>query len=386
MITLTTANNALQSFYLDAVAHQLNMEINPFLAQVKQHTADVYGKDVKKVVRYGISGGIGAGSEDGTLPTAGNGNYLVFTSALKNLFGSIRITDKAIKASATDESSFVNLLNEEMEHLVKSASYNFGRMLFGDGTGTLATVSAASMGKLTVDSTKNIDEGMIVDVHSASGSAIVSGKRITAIDRDNNYVTIEGSYSTDSLSSASFITLQNSYNMELTGLGAIFSTSALYGLSRSSSACMTPYSKASVGAISENVIQTAIDTIDERSGSKVNFIICSYGVKRALAEVLSSSRRSLDTMELNGGYIAMNFNGIPVVADRFCPEGTMYLLNTDDFGLYQLGDWDWLRGDDGGILKQIAGSPVFEATLAKYADLMCVRPCGQGMLSGITEA
>lgn len=386
MITLTTANNALQSFYLDAVAHQLNMEINPFLAQIKQHTADVYGKDVKKVVRYGMNGGIGAGSEDGTLPTAGSGNYLVFTSSLKNLFGSIRITDKAIKASATDENSFVNLLNEEMEHLVKSASYNFGRMLFGDGTGKLATVSAASMGKLTVDSTKNIIEGMIVDVYSSSGSAIVSGKRITAIDREGGTVTVEGTYSSDSLSSASFITLQNSYKQELTGLGALFGTSSIYGVSRSASSCMSPYSQTSLGDISENAIQTAIDTIDERSGSKINFIVCSYGVKRALANVLASSRRSLDTMELNGGYIAMNFNGIPVVADRFCPEGTMYLLNTEDFGLYQLGDWDWLRGDDGGILKQVAGSPVFEATLAKYADLMCVRPCGQGMLSGITEA
>lgn len=386
MITLTTANNALQSFYLDAVAHQLNMETNPFLAQIKQHTADVYGKDVKKVVRYGMNGGIGAGSEDGALPTAGSGNYLVFTSSLKNLFGTISITDKAIKASATDEGSFVNLLNEEMEHLVKSASYNFGRMLFGDGTGKLAAVSAAAMGRLTVDSTKNIAEGMIVDVYTSGGTAIVTGKRITAIDRDNCYVTVEGSYSSDSLSSASFITLQNSYKMELTGLGALFGTSSIYGVSRATAACMTPYSKASVGEISENAIQTAIDTIEERSGSKINFIICSYGVKRALANVLASSRRSLDTMELNGGYIAMNFNGIPVVADRFCPDGTMYLLNTEDFGLYQLGDWDWLRGDDGGILKQVAGSPVFEATLAKYADLMCVRPCGQGVLSGITEA
>jgi len=386
MITLTSANNALQSFYLDAVAQQLNMEINPFLAQIKMRSTDVYGKDVKKVVRYGVNGGIGAGTEDGDLPAAGNGNYLVFTSALKNLFGTIRISDKAIKASATDDASFVNLLNEEMEHLIKSASYNFGRMLFGDGTGKLATVSAAASGKLTVSSTKNIVDGMIVDVCNSSGTAIAAGKRITAIDRTNGYVTIEGSYTADGLSKASFITLQNSYNLELTGLGAIFSTSDLYGVARSASACMTPYSKASQGTISENAIQTAIDSIEESSGSKINFIMCSYGVKRALAQVLATSRRSYDTMELNGGYIAMSFNGIPVVADRFCPDGTMYLLNTDDFGLYQLGDWDWLRGDDGGILKQAAGAPVFEATLAKYADLMCTRPCGQGVITGITEA
>lgn len=386
MITLTTADNALQSFYLDAVAHQLNMEINPFLAQVKQHSVNVYGKDVKKVVRYGISGGIGAGTEDGALPAAGNGDYLVFTTSLKNLFGTIRISDKAIKASATDDGSFVNLLNEEMEHLVKSASYNFGRMLFGDGTGTLATVSAATAGKLTLDSVKNCVEGMRVDVYDSSDTVIAAGARISTVDRSSNYIILEGAYSADALEDADFITVQNSYEQELTGLDAIFSSDVLYDVPRISNAFMKPYTATSVGTISENAIQTAIDTIEERSGSKINFIMCSYGVKRALAQVLAASRRSFDTMELNGGYKAMNFNGIPVVADRFCPDGTMYLLNTDDFGLYQLGDWDWLRGDDGGILKQVAGTPVFEATLVKYADLMCTRPGGQGMLSGITEA
>jgi len=386
MITLTTANNALQSFYLDAVAQQLNMEINPFLAQVKQHSTDVYGRDVKKVVRYGMNGGIGAGSEDGALPTAGGSNYLVFTSELKNLFGTIRISDKAIKASSTDDSSFVNLLNEEMENLVKSASYNFGRMLFGDGTGKLATVSAAISDKLTLDSVKNCVDGMLIDVRSSTGAIIAGGKKITNVDRSGNFINIEGDYDADAFENASFITLQGSYNLELTGLGALFSSNAIYGVNRTASPCMKPYTKTSLGTISEIAIETAIDTIAEDSGSKVNFIICSYGVKRALAQVLSSSRRAVDTMELNGGYLAMNFNGIPVVADRFCPKGTMYLLNTDDFGLYQLGDWDWLKGDDGGILKQVAGAPVFEATLAKYADLMCVRPCGQGMISGITEA
>ena len=81
----------------------------------------------------------------------------------------------------------------------------------------------------------------------------------------------------------------------------------------------------------------------------------------------------------------MMYNGIPVVSDRFCPEGTMYLLNTDDFVLHQLCDWQFLEGEDGRILKQVAGKPVYTATLVKYADLICLKPIGQAMLSGITE-
>lgn len=45
----------------------------------------------------------------------------------------------------------------------------------------------------------------------------------------------------------------------------------------------------------------------------------------------------------------------------------------------------WLEGEDGKVLKQVAGKPVYTATLVKYAELMCYRPCGQAKLTGITE-
>ena len=124
--------------------------------------------------------------------------------------------------------------------------------------------------------------------------------------------------------------------------------------------------------------------MEESAGSKINFIVCSWGVRRALYDVLSAYRQ-IESVELAGGAKAITFNGIPVVADRFCPDGTMYLLNTDDFRLHQLCDWQWLEGENGRILAQVAGKPVYTATLVKYAELLCSRPCGQAVLRGITE-
>ena len=181
--------------------------------------------------------------------------------------------------------------------------------------------------------------------------------------------------------------VQGSYGLELTGLGAIFGEgTTLYGLTRSENKWLEPYKKDVNGAISETAIQTAIDRLEERAGSRINFIVCSRGVKRALQNYLTQYKRITDVTELAGGYKAITYNGIPVVADRFCPEKTMYLLNTDDFCLHQLCDWKWLEGDDGRVLRQVAGKPLYTATLVKYADLICTRPCGQGMLYGITEA
>lgn len=388
MVTMTTADNALKSFYLGAVSDMLNTSVNPLLAQIKQSTADVWGKDVRRLVRYGVNGGVGAGTEAGNLPAAGGNRYAQFVTTLKNLFGTIEISDKAIRSSANNEGAFVNLLSDEMDGLIKSSSFNFGRMLFGDGSGTLTKVSSIASGVVTVESVKNLAEGMIVDFVSASGNSVLAGGRtILSINRSNKTVTVDGATLTsEGVPAASRIVVQNSDGLELTGLGAIFGDGdTLYGVSREDNEWMNPYKKGSVGSISETAIQTAIDYLEETSGSRVNFIVCSWGVKRALAEYFSTYKRIVDTMELAGGYKAMSFNGIPVVADRFCPDGTMYLLNTDDFCLHQLCDWQWLEGEDGKVLRQVAGKPVYTATLVKYADLVCTRPCGQAMLSGITE-
>ena len=390
MITMKTADDALKSAYLGVVSEQLNTAINPLLAKIKQSAQDVWGKEIRRLAQYGINGGIGAGDEDGALPEAAGNNYEQFVLTLKNLYGTIEISDKAIRASENSSGAFVNLLNAEMEGLLKASSYNFGRMLFGDGSGVLCAVNSVNNGVVTVDNVKNLVEGMVVDFRSDDGT-VISGatqRRIVSIDRASKTVTVTGTTLTSTLiPEGTIVTVQGSYNQEITGLGAIFKDSgSIYGLDRSTHKWLIPYIKNNVGNISETAIQTAIDYLDENAGSRVNFIICSSGVKRAFQNHLSTYKRNIDVLDLNGGYKALSYNGIPIVSDRFCPEGTMYLLNTDDFVLHQLCDWKWLEGEDGRVIKQVADKPVYKATLVKYADLICSRPCGQAMLTGITEA
>lgn len=388
MVTLQSADSALKTLYLGVVSEQLNTEVNPLLAKIKQTTADVWGKEVRRLAQYGLNGGVGAGTEDGNLPIAAGNNYGQFVTTLKNLYGTIEISDKAIRASASDAGAFVNLLNAEMEGLLKAASYNFGRMLFGDGSGVLATVVSVTNSIIQVDSVKNIVEGMVVDFMLGETPSTITGRRITTVDRTAKTITVTGSGITSTnVPEGATITVQGSYGEEITGLKAIFkNTGSLYGLSRTANKWLIPYMKNNVGDISETAIQSAIDYLEENAGSRVNFIVCSSGVKRAFQNHLASYKRNIDVMDLQGGYKAISYNGIPVISDRFCPEGTMYLLNTDDFALHQLCDWKWLEGEDGKVIKQVAGKPVYTATLVKYAELICARPCGQAMLSGITEA
>lgn len=381
MVTLDSADNALKKVYLDVVANQLNDGVNPLLTKIEKTTQDVWGKEIIKVAPFGINGGIGAGDEAGVLPESASNNYVKFVSELKNLYGKIEISDKAIRATENNAGSFVNLLNAEMEGLLKASQFNFGRMLFGDGTGKIAIVKSVSDGVCTFDTVKNMIEGLVVDIYSTSGKLCTT--RITSIDRMAKTAQFSSTLP-ETVVANCFLTVQNSYQKELTGLGAIFGTGDLYGVSRSTNAWMNPYTKTSVGSITDDVIQSAIDYLEENIGSQIDYITCSSDVKRMYQAYLASYRRNIDVMELQGGFKAISFNGIPVVSDRFAQDGTMYLLNTKDFSLHQLCDWQWLSGEDGRILRQNAGYPTYSATLVKYADLICNRPAGQAKLSGIT--
>ena len=385
MVTLQSAENALKTVYLGVVSNQLNINANPLLGKIKQTTKDVWGKEVRKLAPFGINGGIGAGAETDELPKAAGNNYVQFVSDLKNLYGKIELSDKAIRASENNAGAFVNLLNDEMEGLIKASSFNFGRMLYGDGSGLLATISEVDSSKkvLTCDSVRNFIEGMVVDIY-ASTTKVVAGARISFVDRVNKKIHIVFSGDVSGVAQNGTIYVQNSKGYEITGLGKIFSDSqTLYGVSRSDYPWLSPFVKTSAGEISDGLIQGAIDFLEEVSGSTINYIACSSKVRRAYQEYLGAYRRNVDVMELAGGYKAITYNGIPLVADRFVEDDAMYLLNTDDFTMHQLCDWKWLEGEDGRVLKQNAGYPTYTATLVKYAELVCDKPNGQAKISGI---
>ncbi len=378
MITISNADAALKDYYLDAVNAQLNGEVSPFFNAIAKSSENVFGKDVKLTIAKGDMTGVVAGSEDGALPTPRSNRYFNITLPLKNIYGTIEISDKAMRASENSAGAFVNLLNAEMEGLVAGAKANFARMLYGDGNGLLCNVVSKKSAKvLAVNNAKTYFNGLNVTIDTT----IPTQNKIVGVDTAKNELTFQNNIA-ESFPGGEAIYLTGAKGNELIGLAGIFDKKTLYGYTKADEGYFQPYCKTltSSSPLTESDIVEAIDTLEESADSKVNMILCSHKMRKKIASLMSASRRIVNTADIAAGYSSIVINDVPVYADKFCPDNRIYFVNTDDFMLNQLCDWAWLEDEGGRILKQVAGKAAYTATLVKYAELVCKRPCGQGLI------
>ncbi len=378
MITIANADAALKDYYLDAVSAQLNGEVSPFFNAIAKTSENVFGKDVKLAIAKGTMAGVVAGAEDGELPSPRSNRYYGVTLPLKNIYGTIEISDKAMRASGDTSGAFVNLLNAEMEGLVAGAKANFARMLYGDGNGLICTVtSKKSDHQLAVNSAKSYFVGLKVKI----GATSPIETEITAVDVAGKTITVSASLTSATFSGGEKVTIQGAEGNEIIGLAGIFDGTSLYGYTKSEEAYFSPYVKnVTASQLAESDIVDVIDSLEESNDGKVNMILCSHKVRKSIAALMSASRRIVNTAEIAAGYSSIIINDVPVYADKFCPDDRIYFVNTDDFSLNQLCDWAWLEDEGGRILKQVAGKAAYSATLVKYAELVCKRPCAQGVI------
>lgn len=290
MITLETANNALKCVYLGVLQNQLDCNIDCVLGRIKHTTSEVYGKEILVVTYI-------------------NGKPYTLRSELANIYAKLEISDKAIRVSQNSAGAFVNLLNDEMEQLIKSTSMHLVNSFYGE-------------------------------------------------DKPHEYMTEQEK--------------KNYVPLVMNGLKYLFDDNEelLYGVKREE---IKPITK-TIDELNDANIQAIIDDYNE----DVNFIICSPKTKRDYMEYLNKNRRNIELIEMNGGFKCIAFNRIiPIATNKNVPDNEIYLINTDDFKLHQLCDWEWIEGEDGSILRQVPCYPTYSAQLVKYANYICSQPTNQ---------
>jgi hypothetical protein len=386
MITVTTAENALKNIYLDSVISDINTKTNPFLTMIEQNTKVASGKDAKVSIRAGSSA-VGVGTESGDLPQSGNERQIDISVPLKNLYGTFQITDKALKAASLDANAFASLLGGEMQNLVAAAQNNLTTMLYGNGKKLLAVFDFANLNSdrtvVTLNSRYigNFTSGLAVSVYTAGGSKVSTAAATVTVNATAKTLTFSAALSSNK-SDKYYIYPTSDDGTSMNGIDSVFESSP-YGISTTDNPDMAPCkfidTDATLHVLDEDAAMDFMDRYEEHcQGAAADIILTHPTVKKAIFESLRDTRANITTAELAGGFRGFTFNGIPLYSDVKCRGGTLYALNSKSFAMHQLCDWTWLSNEDGTILKQQSGKPVYSATLVKYADLVCDKPFLQG--------
>jgi len=409
-VSLAIGTAVLKQIYSDGVNDQINNETIA-LGQIKstsKNITNVGGAGVAFVAHFGRNHGIGARGELERLPAAGQQVYARGTTGLKSLYGAIQATGQVMNQAKSNPQSFIDYVGEEMSRLKSDLAKDQNRQVYGDGTGTLATVRTAgtTVTTVAVDDTIYFGIGARVDILTASTltNAVPTPRNtaayvtITNVDDVNRTITIDAGTTVgvgDAIvrsgrtSSTSGV---NSWNKEWTGFKAIINnTGTLYGIDPNTysdwkSVVNTPADAG--GDLTELDLDKVIQDV-RRKGSRPSRIITTPGVYRAYWSALQGFRQYVNKTDLNGGIgggltFTTPYGDIPMVTDFDAPKGVAWFPNDKELALNTNVGWEWID-EQGATWQKIPGYDGFIAEMRSYSEMTTYRRNAHGKLSGITE-
>lgn len=384
---LTAANAILKEDYLGPTREQLDND-NYVVNKITKNKQEATGKEFWVPLHHGRNNGIGYRAEGAALPTAGNQKYKEALASCKYLYGGIEITGPTIKAMRNDKGAFIRAVDSEMKGLLRDLKDQRARALFGDGTGRLGTFAVnTAVNLLTVDKIKYFQVGMKIDIVNAAGTVTVANREITLIDKAAKKITISGAAVTTA--ATDFAVVTGDYNIETMGLGGIMSqTLTLQNIDPAVQTWWKPSRVANGGtprAVSQPLMRLAVDDA-ELEGGKIDLITGSYGVRAAFEALLNQNVRFVSPMELEGGYKALDFDGMPIIVDRYHESNRMYFIDSSEIDLYQLSDFEWMEDDKGAALAPVPGFDKYAAMMYAYETLVTYKRNAHTELADLTEA
>jgi hypothetical protein len=137
-------------------------------------------------------------------------------------------------------------------------------------------------------------------------------------------------------------------------------------------------------ALTLNLMQKMFDKVEEKAGKDYgpDAVLTTRAIRREYLDQVRADRRHVNTMQLDGGWTGLDYNGIPLMVDNDAIDGEMYFLTMKDIQLYRMSDYDWMS-KDGSVLFRIADYDAYEAVMFRYAELGIKRRNSQGVITDI---
>lgn len=395
--SLVTAANILKEVYEPGgINDQLQSEVTA-LTRVERTSegvsSDVGGKYVRFPIRTQRNHGIGARNESEALPTASSQSYQSAQVSLKYLYGSLQLTGQTFELADSNYQAFASSLDQEVSGLKEGLRKDLSRQVYGTGKGVMAT--ATSAGTTTTFITTNpqyLEAGMIVDLYSSADALKTAGATVVSISGTTVTLT-----TVSATASGDYLTRAGAVNREITGFGAILSTTAtIYNINPASVPVWVPtsnYNGGTLRSLTEALMIQQVDAIRKAGGGSPTVILTSLGVRRSYFALLQSQRRIVNNSNFEGGFSGLAFTvdsaDIPLVSDVDCPPSQMKFLNEKQLKIYQAADWAFMNRDGSTWNRVVSASGTFDAyqaTMFKYMELGTHRRNAHADLGDITES
>ncbi len=416
-LNLAAADAVLKDDYKGPVVSLLNNG-NVMLAQVERDSENIVGRRWVAPLHVGRNSGVGARAEGGTLPAAGNQQYVDSIGPVRYMYARIQLTGPVIAAMSKDRGSFIRAVKPEMEGAVNDGKRDYCRQVWGESNGRIAVCGVTSSSTTVVlasttraDQLRHLAEGFLIDIGTlANPVSIASGRTITSVNVAAKTIVISGAAVTTDATAFIFRAgaggaSDNSGNpgdgqIELTGLQHIVDDATVLHTVNPSTVSKWKAgvygNGGSARAISENLVNQALMGQEIESGQVVELLVGSDGVYRAYSNVLTSLKRMMDTVALKGGYAGVTIGtqqmgqggakNLALTWDRDCPNGRLFGVRHSDLTFYELEDWDWIDpNSNGSVLQQVGDTDAYSATLKKYGELVCRRRNTHFVIEDITE-
>lgn len=420
-------SEVLKIDYEKGIIDSLNDE-QPTLSWIKTDSESWTGQQVQFPVRLKRNLSAAATTEGYKMHTPGKQTYKDWIIPCKTNHGRIRLTMQVMKASEKSKGAFARALGSEIDGLVEDMANYRGRVIFGFGKGVLCLVNGdPGVGTtITVDAphgvagssngARYIQVGQYMAFINPSTGAIRTGgaRTVDTVASDGNSFTITAacdasvadndqvviamdSTTSDVLETTRGQSTDVSHSGEQMGLlGLVDGTtyvSTLHNVDRSTDPgnYLQSVVITSVGALSADVMQRAIDTVQQKARGKTGLIVCEHAVGRAYQVMLENDRRYMaaSLMKPDGGTAAakgqpLDFGGIPIKKDKDCPYGTMFGLEKDTFTRYVLTEGEW-ADESGSVLRFVPDIDAYEGVYRILDNWGCEAPQRNWRLDGITS-
>ena len=362
-------------------------------------------------------------SSTSTLPTAQQGTYDEFKLYMKRgMYAQLQF-DGLATACAEGKGAVVDVLEQEIQSITLYMSNRMNKQFWGDGSGRLAQLEAASSSSTTVqidgplfgqdtngytDPGQYINQGQYVDIYDTSGNLEVEEVEISTLADDGDGTGTLTMAESVTASNDSYVFDHDTYaSSEAAGTGVpmgihgiVNSADPYVGITQVSfqGVDRDTYSWAQANevdmadaAITNNKILQLVHQC-AKWGGKTSVLLTNEIIWRSYYQILEGDKTMPDSKSYWGGLEGLTFYGgrkgkIPIIFDYDCPDNNMYALDDRFINVYAPASngLTWLPGQK-GPLTRVSGKDEWVAGLVYYYNLGTPKPRAHGRLYDIKHA